>query len=876
MEFMMDKPKKVNITRRLILSFGVLISIFLIFGLFTLYDIYRVSSLTRTIYNHPLVVSNAALQTNVSIAKMHRSMKDVVLFNSLLKIKQSIEAVNEEEKQAIRHLDIVKNKILGEEGKTLENEARNLFDEWRPIRKEVIGLVRTDQRGEAAIITIVKGANHVALLEKKMFGLTKYARNKATDFTHEAEKVNSRLNVILITFLLLGVLTSFLVAFFTIKRTTLAEGALRESEEKYRTLINSATEAIIVAQDGIFKFVNPKGEELYGRSQEELASKTLDQFIHAEDQEMVRDRHERRLKGEKLPTTYPFRIITKAGETTWVDLNVTPFSWDNRPATLCFMTNINDKKQAENALKESEDKYRSIIESVEEGYYEIDFQGNFVFLNESLERIFGRPESELIGRFIGDFTDKANRKIGIDAFAEVYETGNPRKGFEWEISHKDGGKKYVSASVSLMADSKGNKKGLRGIIRDETHRKKAEEKLKTYTEKLRTTNIELDEAIQVAENATKAKSEFLANMSHELRTPLNAIIGFSEQMTEPDFDLEKLGEYTKIIENSGKHQLRVVNEILDISKIEAGKLELEKIPFNLDSILKDVQSTGRMILKSRNKSDVVFNVNYQDSISDYIIGDPTKFRQVLLNFLGNATRFTKKGSINIDVRLRDEKTLECYVEDTGIGIPKDKLDTIFEPFQQVDASTTRKYGGTGLGLDLNKKLIKLWGGEIWVDSIQGKGSKFTFTMPYISAAKPKGEKKSGESYKIDPKKDYKILIAEDNPVNLKLAIMYLKSYGLRNIINASNGVEAVSAFKEHKPDLVLMDVHMPVLDGLSATKEIREYEKNSGITKASIIALTASAMAGDREKCLNAGCNDYATKPIIKVELEKKIARNLK
>ena len=163
-----------------------------------------------------------------------------------------------------------------------------------------------------------------------------------------------------------------------------------------------------------------------------------------------------------------------------------------------------------------------------------------------------------------------------------------------------------------------------------------------------------------------------------------------------------------------------------------------------------------------------------------------------------------------------------------------------------------------------------------MDSIQGKGSKFSFTMPYIPAEKPQDKKKSVESYKIDPKKDYKILIAEDNPVNLKLAMMYLKSYGLRNIITASDGVEAVSAFKEHQPDLVLMDVHMPVLDGLSATKEIREYEKNSGITEASIIALTASAMEGDREKCLDAGCNDYTTKPIIKVELEKKIAQNLK
>ena len=244
---------------------------FLLFGVYTLYDIYRISQLSRIIYNHPLIVSNAALQANVSIAKMHRNMKDVVFVHSLSRIRQSVEAVNEEEKHVYQHLNIVKNNILGEEGKALENAARNLFNKWRPIRNEVIGLVYNDQRENAANITTGNGAAHVALLEKKMLGLANYARNKASEFASETEKVHSRLNVVSIFFLIVGILTSLLVAFWTLNRTKLIEKNLLESEERYRFLIENQTDPISrFKPDGKFVFVNDMYCQFFNKSKKEL------------------------------------------------------------------------------------------------------------------------------------------------------------------------------------------------------------------------------------------------------------------------------------------------------------------------------------------------------------------------------------------------------------------------------------------------------------------------------------------------------------------------------------------------------------------------------------------------------------------------------
>ena len=273
----MSRPRQSKITKRMIFGFSALILIFLLFGVYTLYDIHRISQLSRNIYNHPLVVSNAALQANASIVKMHRSMKDVVLFHSLSRIQQSIEIVNDEEERVHRQLDIVKNNILGDEGKALENEARKLFDAWRPIRNEVIGFVHNGQRENAANITIGKGADHVALLEEKMLGLLNYAKGKASEFNLETERIVSRSNIIVIILLLLTTLVSIFIAFTVITETLLIEKKLLESETQYRRLFETANDAILLVEktEGEITRINPSVSVMFGYPEEECIGKKI-------------------------------------------------------------------------------------------------------------------------------------------------------------------------------------------------------------------------------------------------------------------------------------------------------------------------------------------------------------------------------------------------------------------------------------------------------------------------------------------------------------------------------------------------------------------------------------------------------------------------
>ena len=345
----MSRPQQSNITKRLILGFCALISIFLLFGVYTLYDIHRISQLSRDIYNHPLIVSNAALQANTSIVKMHRSMKDVVLFNSVSRIQQSIEIVNDEEKRVHQQLDIVKKNILGDEGKALENEARKLFDAWPPIRNEVIGLVHNDQRENAANITIGKGATHVALLEKKMLGLTNYARNKASEFARETEKVHSRLNVISIFFLIVGILTSLLVAFWTLKRTKLTERYLLESEERYRSLIENQTDLISrFKPDGKFVFVNDMYCQFFNKSKKELIGTKWEPLTVGDDIQLIK---------EELSVLSPAnpaiiienRVFSGKGQIHWVQFINSGF-FDHQGDLLEIQSvgrDITERKQAE-------------------------------------------------------------------------------------------------------------------------------------------------------------------------------------------------------------------------------------------------------------------------------------------------------------------------------------------------------------------------------------------------------------------------------------------------------------------------------------------------------------------------------------------------
>lgn len=390
--------------------------------------------------------------------------------------------------------------------------------------------------------------------------------------------------------------------------------------------------------------------------------------------------------------------------------------------------------------------------------------------------------------------------------------------------------------------------------------------IRKQTAELRMVNANLRQARKAADDANVAKSEFLANMSHEIRTPMNAVIGFTEMLMDTSLD-EEQHNYVRIVKMSGEALLSLIDDILDFSKIEAGELELESIDFDPVTMAYDICDLVRPKIGQK---PVELLCRIDGRIPAVVKGDPGRLRQVIVNLLGNASKFTESGEIELCLGIEEETDgqvkLCVSVKDTGIGIPKDRLSTIFSPFQQVDSSTTRKYGGTGLGLSICRTIADCMNGDIWVESEEGHGSVFYFTawMGEPDNVETKGgtgvERIAAQPSMCDEtKQSVRILLAEDNPVNQKLAHLVLTKAGYTVTI-ADNGKEAVEIYSRSPDtyDLIFMDVQMPEMDGIEATRTIRA----GGFNDIPIIAMTAHAMKGDRERCLAAGMNDYIAKPI--------------
>jgi signal transduction histidine kinase/CheY-like chemotaxis protein/predicted hydrocarbon binding protein len=383
---------------------------------------------------------------------------------------------------------------------------------------------------------------------------------------------------------------------------------------------------------------------------------------------------------------------------------------------------------------------------------------------------------------------------------------------------------------------------------------------------------EMQIARKKAEESDKAKSEFLANMSHEIRTPLNAIIGYVDLMLLDDVSKEHRN-YLETLKDSGKMLLNLVSDILDLSKIEAGQLVVDHIPYSLEELFDSAENTLKGLISRTGNTAITIKREQADNLSPKIYTDPVRLQQTLYNLLSNAVKFTKRGSITFGVKLADHNMIEFFVADTGIGIDQKDQKKIFEMFGQADTSSTRERGGSGLGLTISKKLVELMGGRIGVKSSSGKGASFYFQLPY----KPVVNVSSPFTSKALPevKKD-NILLVEDNIINQRLTKLILEKAGF-SVLTANNGKEAVETFMSGKCiALVVMDIQMPVLDGLATTRQIRKYEKKNKLKKIPVIALTAHAMKGDKEQCLEAGCDDYLSKPIMIDILISTIRKKLK
>jgi len=483
-----------------------------------------------------------------------------------------------------------------------------------------------------------------------------------------------------------------------------AKEALRDSEEKYRTILESIDEIYFeVDISGNFTFFNNSLPKSLGYSKDELMGMNNRDYMTPESSKKIFNLFNQIYKTGNPIKKVDYEIIRKDGSHGIHEMFASMIK-DKSGQPIGFRGiahDITELKKSEDALRKSEEKYRTILESIKEGYAELDISGKFTFVNDAACKILGYPKDELIGMNNRDYMDEESAKNVYQIFSKIYRTGKPSKVFDYEIIRKNGSKGYVEFSASLRMDSKGQPIGFRGVSRDITDQKRAEA---------------LQQAKFEAEAANLAKSDFLAKMSHEMRTPLNGIIGMAELAMDADLD-DNQRDILSTINTEANSLLGLISDVLDFSKIEVGKVELEEIPFDLRILIEEV--TNSMALRAEQKG-LEFISFLSPDVPSLLTGDPGRLRQILKNLASNAVKFTHEGEIYINVEeaedLGDRAKIRFLVKDTGIGIPKDKQAAIFESFTQADGSTTRKYGGTGLGTTISKQLVELMGGEIGVES----------------------------------------------------------------------------------------------------------------------------------------------------------------
>jgi len=636
-----------------------------------------------------------------------------------------------------------------------------------------------------------------------------------------------------------------------------AEEQLRESEEKFRSIFESFQDLYFKSDiKGNFKTISPSVKPLAGYEEDELIGKSvLEVFVDAVDRDELM---EALLAAGKI-NNYELKLKKKSGQVVTVSLNaqIVKDGSGHPTAVEGVMRDITKQKRAEEAVRQAKERTERILNSVQSGVLVVDVETHeIVEVNPAAAAMIGAAPEEIVGRVCHQFICP-----GEKGACPITDKGQSVDNSERVLLTKDGGRASILKTVAPVT-LEGRECLLETFV-DISDRKRAEEELRQMNEHLERQTAIASEMAAQAEMANKTKSEFLANMSHEIRTPMNSVIGFIDMLFDTDLNEEQI-DYATTAKRSGEALLSLINDVLDFSKIEAGELDFEEIDFDPELLAHDICAVTRPRIGLK-PIEILCRIG--DNLPSYVRGDPGRFRQVLTNFMGNASKFTDSGEIELSLDIEEEKDdrvmLHATIRDTGIGLPKDKLATIFESFKQVDASTTRRYGGTGLGLSICKKISELMGGDVWAESEPKKGSIFHFT-----AWLGKAEEKEAKRFTPVSLSGKKALIVDDNQRNLDILTHVLESAGMD--VNAlRNGEEVIPTLQkalEAKDffDLAIIDIQMPGMSGYEVAKAIRDSK--SLIPTLPMIALS-SLIEREAKRCKEAGFDGFLSKPIRREKL---------
>lgn len=609
-------------------------------------------------------------------------------------------------------------------------------------------------------------------------------------------------------------------------------------------------------EQGKFIYLNKNAEESLGVEKKNIVNKTVYELYPKAVAEKL-DRADNEVRKTKKPKLSQHELEINGRKRHFFIGKKMLKTSNNKELLVGFSVDITQNIQASKTIEDQKKYYQKIFNTVPNYIYVKDKNGRFIFVNEAVSELFGLNQKQILLQGVINPSDyKIDTKLNNDIDQKVIQTGETIE-YEESIKLRNGEERWYHTTKKPLADKDGVVNVL-GISVDITNRKKHS-----------------DELIK----AKNTKEQFLANMSHEIRTPINGIVGMVNLLEEiPATEEQK--KYLHAIKISSNNLQVIINDILDLSAIESGNIRFERIGFNLKSFFNTLISSFNYAAKQKGIS---ITLNFDPYIDEVVIGDPVRLNQVISNLIGNAVKFTKRGYVKVyALKISEEKNygqFQFIVDDSGIGIPEDKMKKVFENFEQGDVAINRKYGGTGLGLAIVKQLVEVQKGSIEVNSKMAKGTKITVNIKFeigkdddLNESKLPSQSSKAAKNDIDLSK-YKMLLVEDNDVNILYTRKILENWNC-NPDEAKNGLIALEKLKENDYDLILMDVRMPIMDGFEATKFIRSNFKPPK-SNVPIIALTANAIKGDDEKCIEAGMNDYMSKPFQPETLKNKIVSNI-